>query len=222
MPTIAVRSLMADSRAPRYQPCQLGWRRSMKDATPSVRVLGVRVHLDEHRLGLEVLRPRDLEREVAAGASTSRSPSSGRCARRVAHSSVAARELGRRDDLVHDAEPLRVGGGEVVAEEDELLRLVHADEAGEQVRDAAVGDEPAAHEHLDDPRGVGRDHEVGREREHRPATGRGAVQRDDHRLLAVEDRLHQPLEAAPHHVGGDADGPLGRALGLRRHRVRAR
>src|SRR5712691_4288013 len=33
-------------------------------------------------------------------------------------------ELGRRDDLVHEAEPLGLGGGEVVAEEDELLRLV--------------------------------------------------------------------------------------------------
>src|SRR5947199_3789010 len=33
-------------------------------------------------------------------------------------------ELGRRDDLVHEAEPLGLGGREVVAEEDELLALV--------------------------------------------------------------------------------------------------
>ena len=71
---------------------------------------------------------------------------------------------------------------------------MHADDAREQVRDAAVGDEAAAHEHLDELGVVGRDHEVGREHEHRAAAGRGAVERDDHRLLAVLDRLHQPLE----------------------------
>ena len=90
---------------------------------------------------------------------------------------------------------LGVGGRQVVAEEDELLRLVHADDARQQVRDAAVGDEAAPHEHLDELRGVGRDHEVGREHEHRAAAGRGAVERDDDRLLAVVHRLHQPLEA---------------------------
>ena len=39
------------------------------------------------------------------------------------------------------------------------------------------------------------------------AAGRGAVQRDDHRLLAVLDRLHQLLEAGAHHVDRRADRP---------------
>ncbi len=61
----------------------------------------------------------------------------------------------------------RVGRGEVVAEEHELLRLVHADDAGQQVRDTTVGNEAAAHEHLDELGVVGRDDEVGGEHEHR-------------------------------------------------------
>ena len=77
----------------------------------------------------------------------------------------------------------------------ELLRLVHADDARQQVRDARVGDQAAADEHLDELGVVGRDHEIGREHEHRAAAGRGAVQRDDDGLLAVLDRGHQLLEA---------------------------
>ena len=77
---------------------------------------------------------------------------------------------------------------------------MHADDAGEQVEYPPSGMSACLHEHVDDARGVGRDHEVGREGEHRSAAGGGAVQRDDHRLLAVLDRLHEPLEAPPHHV----------------------
>ena len=39
----------------------------------------------------------------------------------------------------------------VVAEEQQLLGPVHADEAGEQVGAAGVGHDPAPHEHLDEP-----------------------------------------------------------------------
>ena len=50
------------------------------------------------------------------------------------------------------------------------------------------------------------------------AAGRGPVERQDHRLLAVLDRLHQGLEPRAHEMGRAADDHVGRALGLRRHR----
>ena len=83
-----------------------------------------------------------------------------------------------------------------------------------RIRDAAVGDEAAAHEHVDQARGVGRDDEIGREREHHAATGRGAVERAQHRLLAVLDRFHEPLESGPHRVDRGAATMSGAPSGL--------
>ena len=197
MPTTAVRPLIAHGR--RYQPLNSDWRRSMKLATPSlpsrvwtlistsIASVTSRVRAVDVERGVEeLLRPADRLR---------------RALREPGRPLVDGRlELGARNHLVHDADALRVGRAEVVAEEHELLRLVQADEAGQQVRDAAVGDEAAPHEHVDQARVVGRDDEIGREREHHAAAGRGAVERAQHRLLAVLDRFHEPLEPGPHHV----------------------
>ena len=188
-----------------YQPFHSGARRSRNDATPSLRVLGRRVELDEHRLFLEEVRARELGRVVQQLLRPA--DRLGRARPRAARPtpSAVACSSAAGTTLLTMPSALGVGGREVVAEEDELLRLVHADDARQQVRDAAVGDEAAPHEHLDELGVVGRDHEVGREHEHRAAAGRGAVQRDDDRLLAVLDRLHQLLEAGAHHVDRAAD-----------------
>ncbi len=47
-------------------------------------------------------------------------------------------ELGRRDDLVDDTERERLGGAEALAEQQDLHRLAHADEARQRPRAAAV------------------------------------------------------------------------------------
>ena len=110
----------------------------------------------------------------------------GPLASRSAHSFAAACSSAAGTTLLTMPMRSRVGGREVVAEEDELLGLVHADDARQQVaRRRRRGRGPRRTNTWMSLRGVGRDHEVGREHEHRAAARRGAVQRDDDRLLAV-------------------------------------
>ena len=104
-------------------------------------------------------------------------------------------ELGRRHDAVDQTDATRFLRGHVVAEEEQLLRLLRADELRDQIRAAAVGDEPAPHEDLDEPGGVGGDHEIARERDVRAEAGGGAVHRGDDRLRAVLQRGEQALRA---------------------------
>ena len=112
----------------------------------------------------------------------------GPAASRSAHSLAVASSSSAGTTLF--TRPMRSASAadEVVAEEHQLLRLLEADEAGEHVGAAAVGDEAAAHEHLDDAGVVGGDDQVAGDRDVGAAAGRGAVHRGDHRLLAVEDR----------------------------------
>src|SRR5262245_29243157 len=120
-------------------------------------------------------------------------------------------ELGAGDDLVGEADALGLGRGHVVAEEEELLRLLRADETRQQVRAAGVGDDRAADEHLDEASLLGHDHEVAGEGEVHAAAGRRAVDPGDDRLLAVEDGCDQPLEPALDRAPAVADDHVGRA-----------
>src|SRR5690606_15233234 len=79
-------------------------------------------------------------------------------------------------------------------------------------RAAGVGDDAAAHEHLDEAGRVGHDDEVAGEDEVGAAAGRGAVDGGDHRLLTVEDGGDEPLPAAADGALEVAERPLGRAL----------
>ncbi len=198
----------------RHQPFHSGLRRSRNDATPSPEST---VWLFISTSIASSSRRSRRDNSLASWSSFLAQPIAmvGPLARRSAHSFVVASRSVGGHDLVDDADALGVGRAQVVAEEHELLRLVQTDDARKEVGDAAVGHEPATHEHLNDLRGVGRDHEVGREHEHRAAARGGAVEGDDDRLLAVEHRLHEPLETEAHHLRRGADDHLGRAVGLR-------
>ena len=81
-----------------------------------------------------------------------------------------------------------LGGRNVVAEEEELLGLLDPDQPGQQPGAAGVGGDAPADEDLDEPRLLGRHHEVAGERQVHAAAGGRAVDPGDDRLLAVEDR----------------------------------
>src|SRR5262245_31160597 len=190
MPTTAVLFLIrSPARATRSPALPGRWPALAERSDALLRVDGRRVELDEHRLLFQQVAARELRRvvqQLLRPAERLRRPG-----REPLRPLLRGRlQLRGGHDLVDDPEGCRVLRGEVVTEEDELLRLVHADDARQEVGGTAVGDEPAAHEHLDQSGVVGRDHQVGCECEHRAATGCGAVQCDDDRLLAVLYRLH--------------------------------
>jgi hypothetical protein len=124
-------------------------------------------------------------------------------------------QVGGGNDLVDQTDALGLIGAEVVAEEDELLRLVQADEPREHVGAAAVGGDAPAHEHLDELRIVGGDEKVGGKRDVRADPCGGAVDRDDDRLLAIHDRGDQALGAALDVAADVAEGLLGCIVGAR-------
>src|SRR5256886_5396487 len=68
-------------------------------------------------------------------------------------------ELRPGHDLVHEPDALGLGGRDVVADDEQLLRLLRADKAREQVRAAGVGRNAAAGEHRDEACLLGHDHE---------------------------------------------------------------
>src|SRR5256714_1327293 len=124
-------------------------------------------------------------------------------------------ELRPGHDLVHEPDALGLGGRDVVAEEEQLLRLLRADQASEQVRAAGVGRDAAADEHRDESRLLGHDHQVAGEREVHAAPRRRCIHARDDRLLAVLDRRDQPLPAVADDAGALTDDPLGGARRLR-------
>src|SRR3954447_25539459 len=195
-PTIAVRSFSgttADSLMGSV-PLELGGT-ALAEARGAFGGVGRRGHdLHELRLELEHRRAVDVERAVEQPL---RIPDRLRRPLREPLGPFAGRalELGSRDDLVHDPDPLGIIRREVVAEEHELLRLVQAHDSGQRVDHAAVGDETPPHEHLDEPGGVGGDDQVGGQRHRDAAAGRGAVECADDRLLAVEEPTDEPLDA---------------------------
>ena len=185
----------------------MGSRRSTNAATPFVGVGGGHGDVLGHRLLGEGRAPdRDSSDAVDQPLGEGDGPGRRRGqTRRPTRRSAASSSLGRHD-LVDQAERCGVGGGQVVAEEQQLLGLLHADQAGEQVGAAAVGDDAAAHEHLDELGGVGGDDEVAGEREVGADAGGGAVDRGDHRLLAVEHGGDEPLGAVADRSGDVAGG----------------
>jgi hypothetical protein len=91
----------------------------------------------------------------------------------------------------------------------QLLGLLQPDQAGQQPGAAAVGHQAPAHEHLHEPGAVGRHDQVAGHRQVRAQPGGRPVDRGDHRLLAVENRAHQPLGAPLQQAGDVADDALG-------------
>ena len=90
----------------------------------------------------------------------------GACAAmRRARSSTKPVQLGGGDDPVDEPDRGRVGGGDDVGEEGELLGPVEADEAGQQPGAAAVEGQAPPGEDLREAGGVGGDDEVTAERE---------------------------------------------------------
>src|SRR5690349_8047290 len=124
MPATAVLFLIRSAdRATRSPALPLGRPALAERRDAFLGVDGRRVELDHHRLFLEQVAARELRRVVQQLLRPAdRLGRSGREALRPFLR--CGLELGRGDDLVHDAERRRVLGREVVAEEHELLRLV--------------------------------------------------------------------------------------------------
>src|SRR5439155_12284530 len=97
------------------------------------------------------------------------------------------------DDLVDEPEPLGVHRAEVVAEEDELLRPVQADVAGEEERAARVDRDAAADEYLDEAGVLSGHDEIARVGEGRSEPRGAAVQRGERRVLEVPDGADDAL-----------------------------
>ena len=138
----------------------------------------------------------------------------GPAASRAAHSRAVVGEVAPCDDLVDEPDALGVSGRQIVTEEHQLLRLLRTDEAGQEIGAAAVGDDPAAHEHLDEARALGREHEITGEGDVGADPGCGAVDGSDDRLVAVLERGDQALCADAGAVHGE-HRPFGRAFGER-------
>ena len=98
------------------------------------------------------------------------------------------RQVGVRDDLVHDPQlecALRL---DRLPEHHQLRRTRWADQARKEVRARQVGDEPDAHEGLNEGRRLCGDAEVAREREREAGPGGHPVDRCDDRLIHRSDR----------------------------------
>src|SRR4249919_1057724 len=208
MPTIAVRSVSGP--AIRLPALELG-RPALDEARPTL--------LHVFRAGEELLGVRLVpERAVAVGLEGAvREPLRERdCARRHLGETPGPFaellfELRPRHDLVCEADALGLGRRHVVAEEEQFLGLLWADETRQQVGATGVRQDGAPDEHRDEAGLLGHDHEVAGECEvHAPAGG-GAVHAGDHRLLAVEDRRDQPLESSLDRASRVSDDHAGRA-----------
>jgi hypothetical protein len=104
-------------------------------------------------------------------------------------------------DAIHEPELLRIRGGQLVTQERKLLRALHADEAGQQVRTAGIDDDPPRKEGLEEVRRLRRHDQVASERQMRAETGRRTLHDRHDRLRAVEHPGDQSLCAvqdAPH------------------------
>ena len=123
-------------------------------------------------------------------------------------------ELGPGHQPVDQADPVGLGGRDVVAEEEQLLGLLDPHQAGEDPGPAGVGCDAAPDEDLDELGLLGHHDEVAGQGEVHAAAGRRAVDAGDDRLLAVEDGGDEALPAVPDHAGALADDVLGRVVGL--------
>src|SRR5439155_1035743 len=82
----------------------------------------------------------------------------------------------------------RPGGGDVVGEQDQLLRLEQPDQTREEERAGRVDGDAAAGEHFDETRLGGHDDEVAGEGEVHAHPGGDSVDGRDDRLLELEHR----------------------------------
>ena len=95
------------------------------------------------------------------------------------------------DDLVHQAQPLRLLAADGITADDHRERLVDADETRQALRAASTRNEAELDLGLAEPRRLHRDAPVTRHRQLEPAAERGAVNGGDDRLrAALDDVLH--------------------------------
>ena len=123
-------------------------------------------------------------------------------------------QRGPRHQPGDQADPVGLGGWDVVAEEEELLGLLDPDQSGQDPRSAGVGCDAAPDEHLDELGLLGHHDEVAGQGQVHAAPRRRAVDAGDDRLLAVEDGGHEALPAVPDHPRPVAHDVVGRVVGL--------
>ena len=122
-------------------------------------------------------------------------------------------QLRRGHDAVHEPDARRLGGVDDVRGEDQLLGARQADDARQQPRAAAVGDEPDLPEELAEAGPVGGDDEIAAQRQVRAGADGVAVHHRDRRLGEV----HQPEDHAIERL--DARAALGGGVTPGAHRL---
>ena len=123
------------------------------------------------------------------------------------------------DHAVDEAELEGLIGRERVAEQQDLLHLLHADEPGEEIRAAGIGHQAPGHEHLQEAGAAGGDDEVAGERHVDSHAGGHPIESRNDRFLTIEYAGDEALGGAlltpdqiPSDALGGAVGTLGRAL----------
>ncbi len=196
-----------------YQPLNTGGRRSAKALRPSwqssVPVTSSWATASSHRAVARSDSRDRLVRYLAAAMALV-----GPAASRAAQAPASAEQLVAGDHPVDQAQPLGLGGRDVVAEEEQLLGLLGTDQAGQQVGASGVGGDAPPDEHRDELGLFGRHHQVAGQGQVHPATGRGGVDGGDDRLLAVEhgpDQALPPVADEPGRIPHGRSGAPGRA-----------
>ena len=144
--------------------------------------------------------------------------------RRATASASGMQRLGVVDAPVREPEVDGLGAGRAFAEHDHRLGAGQADQAGEEVRAARVGDESPLRERPDEPGARVHEHEVAHEREVRARSDRGAVHGRDRRLVELPELADERLHADAQRLGGGArvESRLARLRDRRRREIHAR
>ena len=99
-----------------------------------------------------------------------------------------------RNHPTHEADAQRLGGVDDLAGHQHLGGLLTTDQLRETTEPGRIAHEPAQHEQLAEPRLLGRDSEVGHERQLHAPPDRRAVDRGDHRDVGVQQRVRRRRE----------------------------
>ena len=206
-------SALAKNRSTTFSRVKAGRAALAEGGDALGRIEAVRLQLLGHRLSNEGCRSVAVERTVEQllGQRERRRRRGGEALEQCSRGGV---ELRRRHHAVDQSELACVGGGELVAEEGQLLGALQTHETRQQVSASTVDHQAAQQEGLEEVRRVCRGDEIARKGEVRAESGRGTLDDGDHGLGAVEHRSDQSLRAvldAAHAVADDRLGGLGAA-----------
>jgi hypothetical protein len=176
--------------------------RALREGSQRLRELGARDALGD-RVGLvverllEAARERGVERALRARQRDRRRRGETRGQR------VRLREREAVvDEAIHQASGQRVGRGDPVAEEHELLGAVESHQPGQEPAPSRVDRQAAVDEHLAEARRAAGDDQVAAEGEVRAGAGRAPLDRRDAGLRQLVERQAGGTDALAHRAAG--------------------